>query len=73
MFKIEKKIQMPKSKNEEISLPFSGEGTKMAYLEFRAKMPNLAKIAIFWKLRQVEVSASDVLLGIYLTEVLIFF
>ena len=23
-------FQMPKSKNEEISLPFSGEGTKMA-------------------------------------------
>ena len=57
---------MPKSKNEEISLPFSGEGTKMAYLEFRGKMPNLVKIAIFWKLRQEEVSASDVLLGIYL-------
>ena len=45
----------------------------MAYLEFSAKMPNLAKITIFRKLRQVEVSASDVLLGIYLREVLIFF
>ena len=42
----------------------------MAYLEFRAKMPNLAKIAIFRKLRQVEESASGVLLGIYLKEVL---
>ena len=45
----------------------------MAYLEFKAKMPNLVKIAIFRKLRQVEESASDVLLGIFLREVLIFF
>ena len=37
------------------------------------KMPKLAKITIFRKLRQVEESASDVLLGIYLMEVLIFF
>ena len=35
-------------------------------------MPNLAKIAIFRKLRQVEVSACDMSLGIYLKEVFIF-
>ena len=64
---------MPKSKNEEISLPFSGEGTKMATWNLGGDMPKLAKIAIFRKLRQIEESASDVLLGIYLREVLIFF
>ena len=37
------------------------------------KIPKLAKITIFRKLRQVEVSAGDVLLGIYLGEVLICF
>ena len=64
---------MTKSKTVEISLPFSGEGTSMAHLEFRGKMPKLAKIIIFRKLRQVEVSVSDMLLGIYLRVVLIFF
>ena len=65
---------MPKSKNVEILLPFSGEGTKMAILEFRGgKMPKLAKIIIFRKLRQVEVSASDMWPRIYKREVLIFF
>ena len=64
---------MPKSKNGEISLPFSGHGTKMATWNLGQKMPNLVKIAIFRKLRQVEVSARDKLLGIYLMEVLIFF
>ena len=37
------------------------------------KMPKLAKITIFRKLRQVEVSASDMWLGIFLREVLIIF
>ena len=56
---------MPKSKNVEISLPFSGEGTKMANWNLGAKMPKFAKITIFRKLRQVEVSASDMWLRIY--------
>ena len=45
----------------------------MTYLDFRGKMLKLAKIAIGRKLRQVEVSLSDVLLSIYLREVLMFF
>ena len=49
MFKIEKKFQMPKSKTVEFSLPFSGEGTKMAHLEFRGEMPKLAKESLLEK------------------------
>ena len=55
---------MSKSRNLEISLPFSGEGTKMANWNLGAKMPKLAEITIFRKLRKVEVSASDMLLRI---------
>ena len=44
----------------------------MAHLEFREKMSKFAKDTIFQILRQVEVSASHMLLGIYLREVLIF-
>ena len=49
------------------------QGTKMTTWNLGPKMPNLVKITFFRKLRQVEVSASDVLLGIYFEEVLIFF
>ena len=45
----------------------------MATWNLGQKMPNLVKIIIFRKLRQVEVSASDLLLGIYFGGVLIFF
>ena len=45
----------------------------MATWNLGGKMPKLAKIAIFRKLRQVEVSTSDVLLEIYSREVLIVF
>ena len=45
----------------------------MATWNLGQKMPNLVKNAFFRKLRQVEVSAGDMLLGIYLKEVLIFF
>ena len=42
----EKKI-VPKIKNEEISLPFSGEGTKMANWNLRGKCQNLQKSLFF--------------------------
>ena len=64
---------MKKFKTVKISLPISGEGTNMAHLEFRGKMPKLAKIIIFRNVRQVEVSATDMWLGIHSREVLIFF
>ena len=44
----------------------------MTHLEFREKIPKFAQITIFQILRQVEVSASHMLLEIYLREVLIF-
>ena len=50
MFETKKIFQVPKSKTDEISLPFSGGGPKMAHLEFRGKMPKMAKITIFQKL-----------------------
>ena len=75
MFDTKKFLQIPKSKTDEISLSFSGVvgGPKMANLDFRGKMPKMAKITIFRKFRQVEVSATDMWLGIYSREVLIFF
>ena len=48
--KYKKIFQIPKSKNEEISLPFSGQGTKMATWNLGQKMPNLVKIAFFSKI-----------------------
>ena len=38
---------MPKSKNEEISLPFSGEGTKMATWNLEGKCQNWQKSLFF--------------------------
>ena len=64
---------MPKSKNVEISLPFLGEGTKMANRNLGGKCQKIAKITIFRKLRQVEVSASDMWPRIYKREVLMLF
>ena len=43
MFETKKIFQVPKSKIDEILLPFSGGGPKMAHLEFRGKMPKIAK------------------------------
>ena len=42
-----KKFQMPKSKNEEISLPVSGEGTKMATWNLEGKCQNWQKSLFF--------------------------
>ena len=67
------KFHMPKSKNVEILLLFSGEGTKMAKRNLGGEIPKMAKIIIFRKLRQVEVSASDMWLRVYRRKVLIFF
>ena len=50
MFETKKLFQIPKSKTGEISLPFSGGGPKMANLDFRGKMPKMAKIMIFPKI-----------------------
>ena len=63
--------QNPKS--EEISLPSSGQGIKMATWNLGSKNAKFGKIIIFRELRQVNVSASDVFLGIYFDEVLMFF
>ena len=63
---------MPKSKTVEFSLPFSGDGTKMANWNLGKKRPKLAKITIFRNLRQAEVSASDMWLGIHSREISIF-
>ena len=41
---------MTKSKNVEISLPFSGEGTKMAHLEFRGENAKIGKNHYFSKI-----------------------
>ena len=73
VFEMKKIFRCQNPKIEEISLPFCGEGTKMATSILGGKMPKSAKITIFRKLRHVEVSASDMWLGIYLREVLIFF
>ena len=54
----QKNFQIPKSKIDEISLPFSGGGPKMAHLEFRGKMPKIAKITIFPKRSPRYVSLS---------------
>ena len=43
----QKKFQVPKSKTDEISLPFSGGGPKMAHLEFRGKMPKIVNVFFF--------------------------
>ena len=71
MFETKKKknFQVPKSKTDEISLPFSGGGPKMAHLEFRGKMPKIAKITIFPKISPRYVSVSHKRLRIDLWEV----
>ena len=65
----QKNFQIPKSKTDEISLPFSGDGPKMANLDFRGKMPKMAKIMIFPKISPRKVSVSNKGLGIDLREV----
>ena len=50
MFETKKIFQIPKSKTDEFSLPFSGGGPKMANLDFRGEMPKMAKIMIFPKI-----------------------
>ena len=45
---------MPKFKIDEISLPFSGESTKMPYLEFRVKDAKIGKNTYFSKIALPE-------------------
>ena len=57
-------FQIQKSKTDENLLPFSGGSPKMAHLDFKGKMPKMAKIMIFPKISPREVSASNKSLGI---------
>ena len=69
MFETKKIFQIPKSKTDEISLPFSGGGPNMAHLEFREKMPKMANITIFPKIYPRYVFVSHKGLGIDSWEV----
>ena len=69
VFDTKKIFQVPKSKTDEISLPFSGGGPNMAHLEFREKMPKMANITIFPKIYPRYVSVNHKRLRIDLWEV----